>query len=171
MDPRTAPWWKKQNRIGRFPGGPVHPEDISIPCISRLDHDQVLASVTTRTHADRWAALTLRLQPRRGRWRVTDLQRLLAPAHYRSGPEMSPPATVSLEARLQTLREAQRLAHAAARAAHQRLADVAPTDPGRQAAIQLLASWQVAGAHLDRQVGELRLRLTTRQAFHQLRRR
>lgn len=86
MDPATAQRWRHPGHTGRFRAGPVQGHDIGPPHIIRFDHDRVGVTVVTRTHADRWGALTFRLRVRDGRWHVSGLQRLLAGAHYRTRP-------------------------------------------------------------------------------------
>jgi len=64
--------------LGRFRGGPVQPADVGQAHVARQRDGSVIASVVTRTEGPRWGALSFRLQPQEGLWRIADARRLLA---------------------------------------------------------------------------------------------
>lgn len=67
--------------LGRFDGGPIQPEDVGQAHICRQPDGSVIASIVTRTEGRRWGALSLKLRPQDGRWKIADVRRLLANKH------------------------------------------------------------------------------------------
>ena len=158
MDPAIAHIWAEPGQIGRFRGGPVQPGQIGNPQISRLTDNHVVATVVTRTEGDRWGALTLRLRAQQGRWRVVDLQRLLAVAHYRTGATATVEVAIPADSMLAHATEDRRLADAAHKVATRRLADLAPGAPGYRAAQDLARFWKRKLGEFDRELKELSAR-------------
>lgn len=158
MNPHVAGLWRRHNSIGRFAGGPVHDADIGTPHLSRINDTAVLATIITRTEGRRWGALTLKLDARRGRWEIAELQRLLAAAHYRTGPAPQPPRQGTVDERLGLVTGDRRLAAAALDATSRRLADLTPSAPGVRAARDMVRTWRRKLAELDRELAELRTR-------------
>ncbi len=172
MDPNTALRWSRSGKIGRFHGGPVQDDQVADPHFTRLGDGEVAATVVTRTQGDRWGALTLRLQPdAQGRWRIADLQRLLAASHYRAGPSQTMPPEATVARRLEVVGEDRRLAQAAHQAVETRLADLTPTAAGYRATRDIARYWTGKLAELDRELADLRIRHDTRQQTQQLFRR
>ena len=161
MDTALIYEWAEPGKLGRFRGGPVLDNEIGHPQTSRLNDTNIVATVVTRTEADRWGALTLRLRALDGRWRLADLQRLLAAAHYRAAPTATvefatPPAGLFAQ-----VTEERRLAEAAHKASSRRLAELAPDGPGHNAARDLVSYWKHRIGELDRQLTDLRTRQQT----------
>ncbi len=170
MEPRTAQRWRGKEFIGRFDGGPVQRQDIGLPRLSRLSDDHVMATITTRTQHDRWGALTLRLRSDGRRWKVAEVQRLLAAAHYRTALTSAGSVEVPLEDKLARTAEDGRLVDAALRATNRRLADLPRTDPGYRSTGQLARAWRRIGAEIDQELADLRTRVLARQTVNQARR-
>lgn len=164
IHPDTLAAWRNTHPIGRFAGGPLRPGDVGVPHITRIRDDLVRASITTRTDPHRWGALVFELRQARGRWAVANLQRLLAATHYRTGdqPEI---LEVPLEHRIEAATSERTLVEAAHRATRTRLAELAPSDPARQATERLAASWERIRADLDRELNTLRASLELRQTL------
>ena len=148
-------------QLGRFGGGPVQNNHIGQPQISRLTDTHIVATVVTRTDGERWGALTLKLRAHGGRWRVADLQRLLAVAHYRTPPttRVAVPASDSIT----HVAEARRMVAAAHEATARRLAELTPDAPGYRAARDLSRHWQRKLAELDRQLADVKPRPQQRE--------
>ena len=159
MDP--AQRCVQPGQLGRFSGGPVQNNHIGKPQISRLTDTHIVATVVTRTEGDRWGALTLKVRAQGGRWRVVDLQRLLAVAHYRT-PRTTRVAVPS-DDRIAQITEARRMVAAAHEATSRRLADLTPAAPGYPAARDLARHWQRRLGELDRQLTDFKLRQQTRE--------
>lgn len=158
--------------IGRFHGGAVHDDQVGEPRLTRLGDGEVVATVVTRTEGDRWGAITLRMKAtEQGRWRITDLQRLLAATHYRAGPSQAIPAEVAAARRLELVAEDRRMAAAAHQATTRRLADLTRGAPGHRATRDLVRSWAAKLAELDRELADLRSRHDARQQIQRLFRR
>ena len=83
MKPSIATRLVKSPKLGHYRDGPVRPGDLGPPRIERTERGPVHASITTRTEGGRWGALILQLEEHRARWRVADMQRVLAAMHYR----------------------------------------------------------------------------------------
>ena len=171
MDPATANQLAEPGKLGRFRGGPVLDNEIGHPQTSRLNDTNIVATVVTRTEADRWGALTLRLRAKDGRWRLADLQRLLAAAHYRAAATATvefatPPAGLSAQ-----ITEERRLAEAAHKATSRRLAELTPDRPGHNAARDLVSYWHDRIGELDRQLIDLNTRQQTSAPIDRLLRR
>lgn len=158
MDRAAAHRWDQLASLGRFRGGPVHNDQIGRPQVSRLSDTHIVASVSTRTEGNRWGALTLSLRAHKGRWRVADVQRLLAATTYRTTPA-TPVPHMTREDELARVTEERRLAQAAHQATSRRLADLAPGAPGYRAARDLARYWRRTIGELDCQLAEH----TTRQ--------
>lgn len=171
MDPPTALRWRRQELIGRFDGGPVQRQDIGLPRLSRLSHDHVIGTITTRTQGDRWGALTLRLRSDDRRWRLAEVQRLLAAGHYRTSLTNMGSMELPLKDRLARANVERRLVDAALRATSRRLADLPSTDPGRRSIGQLVSAWRRIGGEIDQELADLRTRLLARQTVKQAGRR
>ncbi len=162
MDPAIAHIWAEPGKLGRFRGGPVQQGQIGHPQISRLTDNHVVATVVTRTEGDRWGALTLRLRTQHRRWRVVDLQRLLAVAHYGTGARATAEVAIAPDNMLAHAAEDRRLADAAHKVATRRLADLAPDAPGYRAAREVARFW-------ERKLGELDREFTALSARQQMR--
>lgn len=165
MHPSTAHRWPQPGRIGRFGGGPVQPQDLGPPQVSRLTDGHAMAIITTRTEEDRWGALTLQLRAHAGRWHLVDLQRLLPAAHYHARPPTPLSPAVPLDERIGRIQEERQLAAAAHTAATRRLAELAPDDPRYGMAGDLVRSWRRTVSQLDRELVELRTREQNRQSL------
>lgn len=168
MDPRTAHLWQPDRTLGRFHPRPVLPTDIGHVRISRLSDTHVLATIVTRTDADRWAAITLRLRHRRGRWMLTDLQRLQSNRHYTTPPAEPHGDDIVMPrpGRLEQAAHERRLVHAALHPTSQRLAELPPTDPGHAPTADLVRTWRATLDDLDRELDHLRTRQATRRTDH-----
>ena len=172
MDPDTGLRWSKPGKLGRFHGGPVQDDQIGDPHLTRLGDGEVAATVVTRTEGDRWGAITLRLQAdEQGRWRIADLQRLLARSHYRAGPTQTVNPEVTATRGPDFVAEDRRMAEAAHQAATRRLADLTRGAPGYRATRDLVRYWANKLAELDRELADLRSRHDTRQQIQRLFRR
>lgn len=169
MDP--AQRWAQPPQLGRFRGGPVQDDQIGRPQISRLTDTHIVATVTTRTEANRWGALTLRLRATGARWRVADLHRLLAATHYRTPPTVRAGRDVSPEVLSERLAEERRLAHAAHSATRRRLGDLNPDAPGYRAARDLDRYWKGKLTELDRELAVFSSRQQTREHVERILRR
>ncbi len=153
--------WSQPAQLGRFPrGGPVQDGQIGNPQVSRLTDTHIIATVVTRTEGNRWGALSLRLHAKHDRWRVADVQRLLAATHYVTAARTPPERASSPDRLRRHLTEQHRIAEAASRAATRRLDDLGPATPGYQAARELVDYWQ-------RKQGELNLCLAELKASHE----
>lgn len=148
-------------QLGRFGGGPVQNNHIGQPQISRLTDTHIVATVVTRTDGERWGALTLKLRAHGGRWRVADLQRLLAVAHYRTPPTTR--VAVPAMDPITHIAEARRMVAAAHEATARRLAELTPDAPGYRAARDLSRHWQRKLAELDRQLADVKPRPQQRE--------
>ena len=148
-------------QLGRFGGGPVQNNHIGQPQISRLTDTHIVATVVTRTDGERWGALTLKLRTHGGRWRVADLQRLLAVAHYRTPPTTR--VAVPAMDPITHIAEARRMVAAAHEATARRLAELTPDAPGYRAARDLSRHWQRKLAELDRQLADVKPRPQQRE--------
>lgn len=172
MDPNTGLRWSRHGMIGRFHGGPVQDDQIGDPHLTRLGDGKVTATVVTRTQGDRWGAITLRLQANeQGRWRIADLQRLLAASHYRAGPVQTATPEVPATRRLRVAADDRLMAKAAHQASTRRLADLTPDAPGYRATRDLVRSWAKQLAELDRELADLKARHDTRQQVQRFLRR
>lgn len=159
-------------RLGRFPrGGPVQDGQVGHPQFSRLSDTHIVATVVTRTEGNRWGALSLRLHAKHGRWRLADVQRLLAATHYVTAARPSPERLSSPDRVLRHLAEEHRIAEAASRAANRRLDDLAPATPGYRAARDLVGYWQRKLGELNRDLAELQARHETREIVERMQRR
>jgi hypothetical protein len=141
MDPAIAHAWAQPGKLGRFRGGPVQAGQIGQPQVSRLTDTHIFATVVTCTEGDRWGAISLELRAQRGRWRIADLQRLLAATQYHTAP-------TAAEFRgshddLPHVAEERRLAEAALGATRRRLADLTPDAPGHRVAQDLVRYWDL----------------------------
>ena len=148
-------------QLGRFGGGPVQNNHIGQPQISRLTDTHIVATVVTRTDGDRWGALTLKLRAHGGRWRVADLQRLLAVAHYRTPPTTR--VAVPASDPIAHIAEARGMVAAAHEATMRRLADLPPDAPGYRAARDLARHWARKLGELDRQLTDFKPRPQERE--------
>ncbi len=164
MDPPTASRWRQHPElIGRFRAGPVQPGDIGPPHLDRRTPTDVYATVTTRTQPGRWGALTFRLRADDQRWWLTDLQRILAAAHYHNRPARQGPAEpIPPARRLAQTAADRRLVTAALGATRQRLTELDRTDPGYRATAQMVRVWQQERTSLDRELDRLQKRPLTR---------
>jgi hypothetical protein len=172
MDSDTGLRWSKPGKLGRFHGGPVQDDQIGEPHLTRLGVGEVVATVVTRTEGDRWGAITLRLQAdEAGRWRIADLQRLLARSHYRAGLTQTVTPEVAATRRPDFVAEDRRMAEAAHQAVTRRLADLTRGAPGYRATRDLVRYWASKLAELDRELAELTSRHDTRQQIQRLFRR
>ena len=162
MDPAITHIWAEPGQLGRFRGGPVQQGQIGHPQISRLTDNHVVATVVTRTEGDRWGALTLRLRAQHRRWRVVDLQRLLAVAHYQTRATSTVEVAIAPDNMLAHAAEDRRLADAAHKSATRRLAELAPGAPGYRAEREVARFW-------ERKLGELDREFTALSARKQLR--
>lgn len=169
MGRAAADRWSRVGRLGRFRGGPVVDTDLGSPRWSRLTDSCVTATVVTRTEGDRWGALTFRLEAERGHWRIAELQRLLAAAHYRTTGDRRAPEPAPAD-RLASVTEERKLARAALAATRQRLAELRGA-PGVRAVRDLVRYWRRKVAELDRELTELATRRDTRQTVIRLLRR
>lgn len=164
--------WSQPAQLGRFPrGGPVQDGQIGHPQVSRLTDTHIIATVVTRTEGNRWGALSLRLHAKQGRWRVADVQRLLAATHYVTAARTSPERLSSPDRVLRHLTEEHRIAEAASRAANRRLDDLAPATPGYRAARDLVGYWQRKLGELNRDLAGLKARHGTRESVERMLRR
>ena len=172
MNPGTGLRWASRNKIGRFHGGPVRDDQIGEPRFTRHGDGAVAATVVTRTEGDRWGAITLRIEAdEQGRWRIADLQRLLAASHYRAGPSQKVTSEVAATRRPDFVGGDRRLVEAAHQALTRRLADLTPGAPGYRATRDLVGQWATKLAELDRERAELTSRLDTPQHNQRLLRR
>ena len=172
MDPNLGLRWSRSDMIGRFQGGAVHDDQVGEPRLTRLGDGEVVATVVTRTEGDRWGAVTLRMQAtEEGRWRIADLQRLLAASHYRAGPSQTVTPAETPTRRLHIAADDRRMAKAAHQAATRRLADLTRGAPGYRATRDLVRYWTNKLAELDRELADLKSRHDTRQQIQRLFRR
>ena len=167
-----ATWrqWQRGRQAGRFRGGPVQDADIGPPHLQRVSATHALASVTTRTDPHRWAALTMQLDARRGRWAAVSLQRLYAARHYRTGPP-TPVVAVPLTQQIDAARELRHHAAAALAAVQHHRRELPARSSGRHHLDELSTTWNKLVADLDRQLATLNRQVQTgQQAQRQLRR-
>ena len=155
MSPRAWDTWRRTRPPGRFHGGAVLDTDIGMPRVERLSETRAIANIVTRTDAERWGALTMKLDGSTGRWRATNLHRLYAARHYRTGP-YPPVVEVAPARRLADTTELHSRAAAALRAAERREADLQPRSAARRHASQMTRTWSKIVADLDRELALLR---------------
>lgn len=155
MAPRAWDLWRSSRPPGRFHGGAVLDADIGTPQVERQSETRAIANVVTRTDAERWGALTMKLDGSTGRWRATNLQRLYAARHYRTGP-YPPVVEVSPARRLADTAELRDRAAAALRAAERREVDLQPRSAARRQASQMTRTWSKIVTDLDRELALLR---------------
>ena len=156
MSPRAWDLWQHSRPPGRFHGGPVVDADIGTARVERLGDTRAIANIVTRTDAERWGALTMKLDGSVGRWRATNLQRLYAARHYLTGP-YTPVVEVSADRRLADTTEVRDRAAAALRAAERREGDLAPRGAARREARRVTGTWSKIIADLDREIATLRV--------------
>ena len=156
MSPRAWDLWQDSRLPGRFHGGAVIDADIGTARVERFGDTRAIANIVTRTDAERWGALTMKLDGSSGRWRATNLQRLYAARHYRTGP-YAPVVEVSAERRLADTTELRDRAAAALGAAKRREADLAPRGAARREASRMTGTWSKIVTDLDRDLSLLRV--------------
>jgi hypothetical protein len=170
MTPRTWELWQRSRLPGAFSGGMVTRADIGRPRIQRLDARRAIANVVTRTDAERWGALTLKLDATSGRWRATGIQRLYASRHYRTGP--TPPLVeIPAEQRLANAQSDRHEAAAALRAVERRLDELPADSTARRQTKTLSTTWKRIVADLDREIATLEQRHELSQRVQRTRRR
>ena len=155
MSPPGWDLWRNSRPPGRFHGGAVVDADIGTPRVERLADTRAIANIVTRTDGERWGALTMKLDGSTGRWRATNLHRLYAARHYRTGP-YPPVVEVSPAQRLADTSELRDRAAAALRAAEHRVADLPPLSAARLQASQMTETWSKIVTDLDRDLALLR---------------
>jgi len=121
LHPATAEHRQASLKTGHFRGGPAVRQDIGPPHLSRLSPRHAVVTIVTRTEGRRWGALALQFRIHHIKWYVTRLERLLAAAHYRSGPVRAAPIDVSLDDHIRLATNERRLIDAALAATEQRL--------------------------------------------------
>ena len=159
MPTRTWEQWQRGRLPGKYQGGPVMDADIGTPRIQRLSDNRAIANVVTRTDAQRWGALTMKLDASSGRWRAASIQRLYAARHYRAGPH-PPVVEVSPEQRIATTAQDREQAAAALQASRRRQTDLKPRTAAHREAKRMTDTWTKIVADLDRELA------TTRQHHH-----
>ena len=155
MPTRTWEQWQRGRLPGKFHGGPVMDADIGTPRIERLSDSRAIANVVTRTDAERWGALTMKLDASTGRWRAASIQRLYAARHYRTGP-YPPVVEVPVEQRIATAVHDRERAGAALHASQRRQADLTPRTAAHREAKQMTDTWSKIVTNLDRELTALR---------------
>lgn len=169
VEPRRALRWRDSVAHGRFTGGPVVRQDLGVPQVSRIRPDHAVATIVTRTEGARWGAITLQLRAVDNKWRIAELQRLLAASHYRGGPDSSL-ADDTLAHKIERATVDRRAVAAALRVARQPTSRWRP--PGmhvdseadlRQRSIPYL---ERTLRDLDRELLDLRLQRSGRSTLH-----
>lgn len=155
MPTRTWEQWQRGRLPGKFHGGPVMDADIGTPRIERLSDTRAIANVVTRTDAERWGALTIKLDASSGRWRAASIQRLYAARHYRTGP-YPPVVEVPVEQRIATAVQDRERAGAALHASQRRQADLTPRTAAHREAKRMTDTWSKIVTDLDRELTALR---------------
>ncbi len=155
MPTRTWEQWQRGRLPGKFAGGPVMDADIGTPRIERLSDARAIANVVTRTDAERWGALTMKLDASTGRWRAASIQRLYAARHYRTGP-YPPVVEVPVEQRIATAARDRERAGAALHASERRQADLTPRTAAHREAKRMTDTWSKIVTNLDRELATLR---------------
>ncbi len=155
MPTRTWEQWQRGRLPGKFQGGPVMDADIGTPRIERLSDSRAIANVVTRTDAERWGALTMKLDASTGRWRTASIQRLYAARHYRTGP-YPPVVEVPVEQRIATAVQDRERAGAALHASQRRQADLTPRTASHREAKRMTDTWSKIVTDLDRELVTLR---------------
>lgn len=155
MPTRTWEQWQRGRLPGKFHGGPVMDADIGTPRIERLSDTRAIANVVTRTDAERWGALTIKLDASSGRWRAASIQRLYAARHYRTGP-YPPVVEVPVEQRIATAVQDRERAGAALHASQRRQADLPPRTAAHREAKRMTDTWSKIVTDLDRELTALR---------------
>ena len=167
-DPRRLDRWRQELKVGRFRGGAPVKEDIGPPRLSRPTNDRALVTVITRTEGPRWGALTMDLRALGSRWRISDLQRLLAASHYRTGDARDSPVEVSLDEKIRRATDERKVVAAALAAVEQRLEDPlgkAARSPNLQTNVDALRR---VVQDLDHEIAELGARRTARLQIQRL---
>ena len=160
MPTQTWQQWQRGRLPGKFHGGPVLDADIGTPRIERLSDTRAIANVVTRTDAERWGALTMKLDASSGRWRAASLQRLYAARHYRSGP-YPPVAEVPVEQRIAATVQDRQQAAAALQASQRRQAELTPRTSAHREVKRVTDTWSKVVSDLDRELATLRQRQHT----------
>jgi hypothetical protein len=155
MPTRTWEQWQRGRLPGKFHGGAVFDADVGTPRIERLHDTRAIANVVTRTDAQRWAALTMKLDASTGRWRAASIQRLYAARHYRTGP-YPPVVEVPVEQRIATAVQDRERASAALQTSQRRQADLKPRTAVHREARRMTDTWTKIVADLDRELAALR---------------
>jgi hypothetical protein len=155
MPARTWEQWQRGRLPGKFHGGPVMDADIGTPRIERLSDTRAIANVVTRTDAERWGALTMKLDASTGRWRAASIQRLYAARHYRTGP-YPPVAEIPADQRIATAVQDRERAGAALHASQRRQADLNPRTIAHREAKRMTDTWSKIVTNLDRELTALR---------------
>jgi hypothetical protein len=159
LDPSRPPL--QPDQLGSFGGGPVAPDHIGQPQISRLTATHVVATVTTRTEANRWGALSLELHAHAGRWRIAGLQRLLAATHYLTPLSTQIGADERWAAWQADVAEARRMAKTAHDENERRLAALVPGSVEHRATRDVVSHWRRTLRDLDRQLADGNVRPQT----------
>jgi hypothetical protein len=157
MPTRTWEQWQRGRLPGTFHGGPVMDADIGTPRLERLHDTRAIANIVTRTDAERWGALTMRLDAASGRWRAASIQRLYAAHHYRTGP-YPPVVEVPVEQRISLAVHDRERAGAALQASQRRQTDLTPRTSAHREAKRMTDTWTRIVADLDRELAMLRHR-------------
>jgi hypothetical protein len=157
MPTRTWEQWQRGRLPGKFHGGTVLDADVGTPRIERLHDTRAIANVVTRTDAERWGALTMKLDASTGRWRAASIQRLYAARHYRTGP-YPPVVEVPVEHRIATAVQDRERAGAALQTSQRRQADLKPRTAAHREARRMTDTWTKIVADLDRELAALRHR-------------
>ena len=155
MPTRTWEQWQRGRLPGKFQGGPVMDADIGTPRIQRLSDTRAIANVVTRTDAQRWGALTMKLDASSGRWRAASIQRLYAARHYRTGPH-PPVVEIPIEQRIATASLDRERAAAALQASRRRQAELKPRSAAHREARRMTDTWSRVVAEFDRELAALR---------------
>ena len=155
MPTRTWEQWQRGRLPGKFHGGPVMDTDIGTPRIERLSDIRAIANVVTRTDAERWGALTMKVDASSGRWRATNIQRLYAARHYRTGAD-PPVVEMPVEQRIATAVQDRNQAGAALQASQRRQADLTPRTAAHREARRMIDTWSRIVADLGRELATLR---------------
>jgi hypothetical protein len=157
MPTRTWEQWQRGRLPGKFQGGAVLDADVGTPRIERLSDTRAIANVVTRTEAERWGALTMKLDASIGRWRAASIQRLYAARHYRTGP-YPPVVEVPVEQRIATAVQDRERADAALQTSQRRQSDLTPRTAAHREAKRMTDTWTKIVADLDRELAALRQR-------------